>query len=405
MSSEAQNPNVQYKSTIMPLEETLEILKKKCFLSIGIPSEKHKFETRVALTPLAVKNLVDEGHSVIVESNAGKIANFSDLEYSNAGAEITDNKSKVYQCDVLIKINPPSKSEYKLLIERQVIFSMLDLTRVSKEYILMLSAKKISALSLELIKCKENYYPVNRAMNEISGSSSILIASEYLSNVHNGKGVLLGGVTGITPTEIIIIGAGTIAEFATRTAIGLGASVKVFDLSAHKLRQLQQNLGQRLFTSILHPKVLKNTLKTADVVIGALEFDGTSERFIVEEDIVRSMKPNSVIIDLAISQGGCFETSKLMNFQEPTFEKHGIIHYCIPNVPARVARTASIALSDIIGPILLNVGNAGGLNQLLREGNGIRKGVYSYQGILTNEYIGYNLNIASRDIDLLLPLM
>jgi alanine dehydrogenase len=226
-----------------------------------------------------------------------------------------------------------------------------------------------------------------------------------LSNVHNGKGVLLGGVTGITPTEIIIIGAGTIAEFAARTALGLGASVKVFDLSAHKLRQLQSNVGQRLFTSILHPKVLKNTLKTADVVIGALEFDGNSPRFIVEEDIVRSMKRNSVIIDLAISQGGCFETSRLTNFEDPSFVKHGVTHYCIPNVPARVARTASIALSDIIGPIVYNLGEAGSLNQLLKEDVGIRKGVYTYHGILTNDFIGSQLNIPSPHIDLLLPHM
>lgn len=405
MSSEAQNSTIQYLSSIMPLEETLEIMKKKRNFIIGLPAERHKYETRLALTPLAVRNLTEAGHTVVIETNAGAYTNFTDLEYSEAGAQIAHNKETVFQSEILIKINTPSVSEYNLLAEKQIIFSMLDLTRVSKEYIQLLAKKKISAISLELIKCKEDYYPVNRAMDEISGSSSILIAAEYLSNVHNGKGVLLGGVTGITPTEIIIIGAGTIAEFAARTALGLGASVKVFDLSAHKLRQLQSNVGQRLFTSILHPKVLKNTLKTADVVIGALEFDGNSPRFIVEEDIVRSMKRNSVIIDLAISQGGCFETSRLTNFEDPSFVKHGVTHYCIPNVPARVARTASIALSDIIGPIVYNLGEAGSLNQLLKEDVGIRKGVYTYHGILTNDFIGSQLNIPSPHIDLLLPHM
>ena len=405
MSSEVQTPSVQYKSAIMPLEETLEIAKKKRNFSIGLPCERHKYETRLALTPLAVKSLAEAGHSVFVEENAGIHANFSDLDYSEAGAQITKNKTLIFQSDILIKISPPTKKEYDLLSDRQILFSMLDLTRTSKEYVQLLAKKKISALSLELIKCKENYYPVNRAMNEISGSSSILIASEYLSSLHNGKGVLLGGITGITPTEIIIIGAGTIAEFAARTALGLGSSVKVFDLSAHKLRQLQYNIGQRLFTSILHPKVLKNTLKTADVVIGALDFDGKTPRFIVEEDVVRGMKKNSVIIDLGISQGGCFETSRLTNFQEPTFIKHGVTHYCIPNVPARVARTATIALSDIVSPIISELGNTGGLNHLLRDDSEIRKGVYTYQGILTNDFIGSKLNVPSRDIDLLLPLM
>lgn len=405
MSSEGKNPKVQYSSKIMPLEETLEIRKRKQVFTIGLPAEKHKYETRLALTPLSVKNLINQGHTVTIEKGAGEYANFSDMDYSEVGAKICEKKSKVFEADILLKINPPGKSEYKLLSERQTIFSMLGLTRTTKEYIQTLAQKKISALSLELIKCKENYYPVNRAMNEISGSTSILIASEYLSNIHKGKGVLLGGVTGITPTEIIIIGAGTIAEFATRTALGLGASVKVFDLSAHKLRQLQQNLGQRLFTSILHPKVLRNTLKTADVVIGALEFDGKSPRFIVDEDIVKGMKNNSVIIDLAISQGGCFDTSEITNFQNPTYKKHGVIHYCIPNIPARVARTATIALSDILGPIVSNIGNAGGINDLLREDRGLREGVYTYQGILTNQFIGKNVNIPARDIDLLLPLM
>ncbi len=405
MSSETQNTNIQYKSNIMPLEETLEIMKKKRSFTIGLPCEKHKYETRISLTPLAVKNLVDAGHTVIVETNAGAYTNFTDMDYSEAGAQIASSKEAAFEAEVLLKINTPTVSEYNLLAERQIIFSMLDLTRVSREYIHVLAKKKISAISYELIKCKENYYPVNRAMDEISGSSSILIASEYLSNVHNGKGVLLGGVTGITPTEIIIIGAGTIAEFAARTALGLGASVKVFDLSAHKLRQLQNNVGQRLFTSILHPKVLKNTLRTADVVIGALEFDGNSPRFIVSEDIVKSMKRNSVIIDLAISQGGCFETSHVTNFHEPTFVKHGVIHYCIPNVPARVARTATIALSDIIGTVVYNLGEAGSLNQFLREDFGIRKGVYTYHGILTNDFIGSELSLPSPHIDLLLPHM
>ena len=232
--------------------------------------------------------------------------------------------------------------------------------------------------------------------------TSILIASEYLSNVHKGKGVMLGGITGITPAEVVILGAGTAAEYAARAAIGLGAEVKIFDNSIYKLRRVQNFVGQRLHTSIFHPRVLQKTLKSADVVIGAVHLIGKGPRFYITEDMVKGMKKGSVIVDISIDQGGCVETSESRSHHDPVYTKHGVVHYCVSNIPSRVARTASIALSNVFAPILMSIGDSGGIQTHLKDNQGLRRGIYIYNGILTNSYIGNHFGILSKDIDLLL---
>ncbi len=386
---------------LMPQEETLEVGKKHRQCTIGLPKEMLKHESRIGLTPLAVRYLTQQGHKVVIEKGAGIGANFKDFDYNEAGASIENSRQKVFQSDIIIKISPLTISEIKMIHEHQVIFSSLYMPGQKKDLIKELMKRKATALAFEYIKDDENCLPIVRAMNQISGSSSIMIASEYLSNFHEGKGVLLGGFTGITPTEVVIIGAGTASEFAARTAIGLGATVKIYDHSIYKLRQLEKNLGQRLFTSSLHTEVLAKALKTADVAIGALDMYDTESYYYVPEDLVKMMKPGSVIIDLNSDGGGCFETSQITDHEKPVFKKFGIIHYCVPNVPSRVARTASIALSDIIGPILQKIGESGGVRQLLKDNYGLRKGVYLYQGVLTNAVIGKRLKISFQDIDLL----
>jgi len=404
-STSLQTSSQTYIQTgLLAQEEKLEMGKLKKILTIGIPCETKSHENRIPLTPLGVMQLVKSGHHVIVETKVGSGAKFSDLDYSEAGAIIVQNKADVFKCDIIVKIAPLTLEEVDYLRQDQAVFSFLCMPTLSEELMRSLLLKKTTAISLELLTDNENVRPVVRAMNEISGSVSIMIAAEYLSTVHGGKGVLLGGFTGITPVEIVIIGAGTASEFAARTALGLGATVKVFDQSIHKLRALKHSLGQNIFTSIIQPQVLAKTLQSADVVIGATEQFDDRLTYFVSEDMVRKMKHGSVIIDLDIEQGSVFETSKPTSHSLPVFSKFGVIHYCVTNVPSRVARTASIALSDILVPIFDKIGQIGGIRQQLGVDPGLRKGAYVFKGILTNNIIGNRLGIPSNDIDLLMPM-
>ena len=385
---------------LLPQEEMLEVGKKPKNLSIGLPMEDQDQESRVSLTPEAVEILVNNGHEVRIENNAGKASNYSNAEYSEKGGVIIDKKEEIYSSDILLKIAPPSLKELKLLNPQQILFSSLHLHSQNKEFIQELITRRITAIAFEKIKDENNSYPVTSSMSAIAGNTSVLIAAEYLSNLRGGKGVMLGGITGITPTEVVILGAGTAAEYAVRAAMGLGAFVKVFDQSVPRLRRLQNSVGMRLHTSVFHPRVIKNALKSADVLIGAIHMIEKGPRFFVTEDMVKVMKKGSVIVDISIDQGGCVETSEFRNQHDPVFIKHGVVHYCVPNIPSSVARTASIAISNVLLPLLLEMGEAGGLNRKLKEDQGLRHGVYVYNGILTNEFIGKLFDLPSKDIDL-----
>jgi len=386
---------------LLPQEEMLEVAKKQHQLVIGIPKEGDKYESRIPLTPEAVEILVNDGHRVLIEPDAGKGANYVDTQFSERGGLIVD-AAEVFKADILLKISPLTVKEIGLLRDNQIIMSSLHYRNHSEEFIRSLMQKRTTALAFENIKDQYNCYPIIRSMSEIAGNTAILIAAEYLSNVNKGKGVMLGGVTGITPAEVVILGAGTAAESAARAALGLGAYVKIMDSSIHKLERLQDHLGMRLHTSVLHPQVLRKALKSADVVIGAIHFTELNSQFIVSEDMVAKMKKGSVIVDISIDQGGCFETSECRDHGNPIFTKHDVIHYCVPNIPARVARTASIALSNVIGPILMDIAASGGLIPIIKADPGLRQGVYMYNGILTNHIIGSQLGIPAQDINLLM---
>ena len=387
---------------LLPQEEMLEIGKRQKKLIIGMPREKQHLEQRISLTPEAIEVLIDNGHEVLIESKAGEGAHYSDKNYSECGGFIVENKSQVLGADIVLKVEPIDLEEIDLLKGNQVIFSGLHIHTQKEDYIRKLMDKKITAIAYEYIKDEYNYYPILQSMNAIAGNTAIIIAAEYLSVNNGGKGVMLGGISGITPTEVVILGAGIAAEFAARAALGLGAFVKVFDPSPQKLEQLQKNLGTRLHTSIFHPQVLRRTLKSADVVIGAFNLYDKGPRYFVTEEMVKEMKKGSVIIDISIDQGGCIETSERRTHLDPVYTKHNVIHYCVANLPSRVARTASIALSNIMSPIMINIGNSGGIKPFLKSNLGVRHGVYMYNGILTNELLGNNFNIPSKDIDLLM---
>jgi alanine dehydrogenase len=390
------------KGGLLPQEEMLEVAKKQKKLIIGIPKEDDNIENRVPLTPEAVELLVNNGHEVIIESNTGKSSNYSDNDYSERGGFLMKDKKSVLQADIILKVSPIRHDEIEMLRGQQTLISSLQVINQTEEYIRTLMAKKITALAFENIKDENDCYPVVRSMSSISGTTSVLIAAEYLSNAHGGKGVLLGGITGITPTEVVIIGAGTAAEFAVRAAYGLGALVKVFDNSVNSLVQMQNNLGLRLHTSVFHPQVLEKALKSADVLIGARQSFDDGPRFFVSEQMVQGMKKGSVIVDISISHGGCIETSEYRTQHDPVYTKYGVIHYSIPNLPSRVARTSSIALSNVFLPILLKTAESGGIGQQLKADVHLRHGVYIYNGILTNQFIGSHFGIPSSDIDLLM---
>jgi alanine dehydrogenase len=389
-------------TAFMPKEEHLETTVKYKKVSIGIPGSNNDDEKRVAITPESVNLLVDNGNEVYVQKGAGLGANYADNDYSEHGAIITDSHARVYSADVVIKVAPFIEHETDYLKGNQIVMSFLNVLKLSEETLAKLIRKKVTAIAFEKIKDNNGVMPVMESMSEISGITSLLIASDYLSNHHGGKGVMLGGITGVTPTEVVIIGANTAGEYAARAAIGLGSEVMIFDSSLHKLRRFQNLLGQRLQTSVFHPQVLKKALKSADVLIGAIELEDLKPWYYITEDMIRLMKKGSVIVDLSIDRGGCIETTECRPLHDPVYEKHGVIHFSAWNLPSRVARTASIALSNIFTPLLQNIADAGGMTQLLKNDTGLRNGAYLYNGILTNETLGQKFGILSKDLDLLL---
>ena len=390
---------------LMPQEEKLEVGKSKASLFIGVPRETGYQERRVGITPDGVNLLVRNGHHVKVETMAGKGANYSDQDYSEAGAAIAYDAADVFKSDIILKVAPPSLEEIQLMKHKQTLISSLQLKTRTKAYFQKLTEKKVTALSYESTKDEDGVIPVVRSMSEIAGNTAVLVAAENLSNANDGKGLMLGGISGVPPTEIVIIGAGTVGEFATRTALGLGASVKVFDKSLSRLRRLQTNLHTRIYTCVVQPKILEKALMRCDVAIGAIRSDSGRTPCIVTEDMVRNMKAGAVIVDISIDQGGCFETSELTTHDQPTFKKYDVVHYCVPNIASRVARTASFSLNNIFAPILLSIGEEGGVENMLRGKRGVRCGLYMYNGILTKQGIGEWFQLPFHDVNLLIGNM
>jgi alanine dehydrogenase len=390
------------KASLHPQEKLLEIKRDKHAFFIGLPREISLQENRISLTPDAVAILVNNGHEIWVEAKAGLGSKFTDKEYSDAGAKIVYSPQEVYKADVILKIEPPTLEEIELMHPGQTLISALQMGQLKVEVLQAMLKKKVIALAYEFIEDKVGGMPIIRAMSEIAGSSVLLIASEYLSTANNGKGVILGGITGVPPTRVVIIGAGTVAEFAARAALGLGAEVQVFDNHLYKLRRIKHLLGQQIYTSTIDTVTLGDTLKSADVVIGALRAEKGRARHVITEEMVTHMKPDSLIIDLSIDQGGCVETSELTTLSRPVFRRHGVIHYCVPNVASRVAHTAANALSNIFTPTILRAAEEGGVEPMIFSHKWFMKGVYTYKGGLTNEHVARKFNLKHKNIELLM---
>ncbi len=389
------------KQQLLPQEETLEILKHKSALYIGIPKENQYQEKRVCLTPDAVNAITANGHRVLMESGAGEGANYSDKDYSEAGAEISNDTKKVFSCPLILKVEPPTLAEIDLLNPQATIISALQIKTQSKKYFEQLAKKRITAIAFEYIRDDDGKFPAVRSLSEIAGISSILIASELMAVTNKGNGLMFGNISGVPPVEVVIIGAGTVGEFAARSALGLGANIKVFDNSLTKLRKIQTNLNRTVYTSTIQPKNLLKALKRCDVAIGAVRGTDRSP-ILVSSSMVEHMKKGAVIIDVSIDMGGCFETSEITDHDRPTIEKFGVIHYGVPNIPSRYPRTSTISISNIFTPYLLKIGEDGGLENSLRFDKGLRNGLYMYHGILTNKSVGDWFGLSYNDINFLI---
>jgi alanine dehydrogenase len=388
------------KQQLLPQEEKLEIARHKSELFIGIPKETSYQERRICLTPDAVNSLTSHGHRVLIESGAGLSSSYTDKEYSDAGAEVTNDTKKVFGCPMILKVEPPTLAEIEMIQQNTILISAIQLKTQKKDYFEALIKKKITALAFEYIKDEDGSYPAVKSLSEIAGTASILVAAELMINNLFGKGLLFGNITGVPPTDVVIIGAGTVGEFAAKTAVGLGANVKVFDNSITKLRRLQNNLNQRVFTSTIQPKSLLKALRRCDVAIGAMRGKDRCP-VVVTETMVEHMKKGAVIVDVSIDTGGCFETSEITTHEKPTFIKNDVIHYCVPNIPSRYSKTASLSISNIITPSLIHIAEDGGIESALRINKGLKNGVYIYHGILTNKAIGDWFNLPDSDINLI----
>jgi alanine dehydrogenase len=389
---------------LLPKESMLAVETRRKKLFIGIPRESSLQENRIGLIPEAVRQLTASGHKIYVESGAGSPSKYSDHEFSEAGAKIVYSTKEAYEADIVLKIAPPTYDEMEYLRPGQTLISALQLGSLTSDYINHLTRKKINAISFELLKDQSDSKPVVRAMSEIAGSTVMLVAAEYLSSSNEGKGVILGGITGVPPSKVVILGAGTVAEYAARASIGLGAEVKVFDDHIYKLRRLKQNIGAHLFTSTLDSTLLFNEIKQADVVIGAVNAEEGDRPYMVSESWVSQMNPGSIIIDVSIDQGGCFETSEMTSHSRPIYRKYDVIHYCVPNIASRVPRTATNALSNIFTPIFMEISKYGGIHEVLFTYEHYRSGVYIYRGSLTNAVIAKKFNMRYKELSLMIAV-
>ncbi|MBS3915484.1 MAG: alanine dehydrogenase [Bacteroidetes bacterium] len=401
MSKKLQGDSPGTATQTETLAQMIKINHRNHSMNIGIPKEVTFQENRVPLTPSAVQYFTANGHKITMEAGAGRNANFSDNQYSEAGAQIAYSNKEVYECDIILKIDPPTRKEIELMHPGQLLLSALQINQLDEVLLRMMMDKRINAIAYEFLEDDSGTLPIIRAMSEIAGTASILIAAEYLNNTHIGKGELLGGFAGVPPTQVVVIGAGAVGEFATKAALGLGANVKVFDNNMYRLRRIQNYFGFHLYTSTIHPRVIRSAMESADVVIGALSGKSARAPVVVTEEMVMQMRANSVMIDVAIDRGGNFETSEVTTHERPVFKKHDVIHYCVPNIASRVSRTASYALSNVFTPMLDEMGNLGGFADFLRLKPGVRKGTYLFKGSLTNQNLANKFGIRFHDIDLM----
>ena len=399
-------PSIQglsIEAGVLTMEKRAPVGERRAALSIGVPREVSNEERRVSLSPGGVATLVANGHRVVVEHNAGQQAHFADNEYSEAGAEIVDDPESIYQrCQLIVKVGPPSSDELPYLRERQVLISALHLGDTSASFLKRLMDLGITGIGFEFIRDSDGTLPIVRMMHEIMGSMAVQIAARYLESGEGGKGVMLGGISGVPPSNVVILGAGVVGEWAARTALGFGAHVVVLDTDLGALRKLEHYLDRGITTAMATDQYIRSAVLSADVIIGAAMSAGQRSPVLVTEEMVTGMRPGAVIVDAMIDQGGCVETSRPTTHSHPTFRVHDVIHYCVPNMPSNAARTATYSLSNVLVPYILSIGDVASINDALWSNVGLRSGAYVYRRHLTKKSLASMFGMPHRDIELLI---
>lgn len=361
-------------------------------MKIGVPKEIKNNESRVAITPAGVEALKKEGHEVVIQTSAGVNAGFSDEVYIQAGAEIIENAADVFQAaDMIYKVKEPLEAEYDLFKEGQLLFTYLHLAPDPQQTEALLR-KRITGIAYETIELSDRSLPLLTPMSEIAGRMSIQIGARFLEKPQGGMGVLLGGVPGVPPAHVVIVGGGIVGTNAAKMAMGLGARVTIIDVSAPRLRYLDDVFFNKIETLMSNRYNIRNAVKEADLLIGAVLIPGAKAPHLVTEDIVKEMKPGSVIVDVAIDQGGCIETvDKITTHSNPVYEKFGVVHYSVANMPGAVAKTSTLALTNATLPYALQLANKGWKAAVMDDA-ALAKGVNVVDGMITYKAVADALN-------------
>ena len=358
-------------------------------MKIGIPKEIKDKEFRVGATPAFVQALCKNKHEVLVQLLAGAAIGFRDEMYMEAGARIVSSPQEIYQCDMVIKVKEPQSSEFPLLKEGQILFCYLHLAP-DPEQTKQLVEKKVVGIAYETVVDKYDRLPLLIPMSEIAGRLSIQVGATALQLANGGKGVLLGGIPGVTPAEVVVIGGGIVGTQALRMALGLGANVTVLDNNLNRLRELEEMYFPSLKTIYSSPAAIEKAVMKADLVVGAVLIPGKSAPKLVSEALIKKMEPGSVVVDVAIDQGGCFETSKPTTHTNPTYVHEGVVHYCVTNMPGACARTGTQGLSNATLPYALQIANKG-FKRALQDDPGLMMGLNVCFGRVTNKFVAEDL--------------
>ena len=365
-------------------------------MRIGIPKETHFEEKRVALAPAGVDTLIKSGHTVFIQTDAGSGCHFTDEEYRNVGATIVYSLEEVIQrAELIVTITSLSADEVELLDDNQIVFAFHHLSVGKKLIVDKLIEKKITAISYELIE-KNDELPILQSMSEIAGQLAVQMGERYLgSDFEHGRGILMGGITGVAPAAVVILGAGVVGLNAARTALGRGAQVIVLDRDLRRLRRIENTLSKNITTVVANPYTIARGVKFADLFVGAIQIKGEKAPHLVTEEMVKSMKKGSVIVDVAVDQGGCVETSRPTTLSEPVFIENGVIHFCVPNIPAMVSRTASFGLTNASLEYIMKIADNGLSNAVLGD-TGLANGICTYNGYCSNEIVAETFNLEYR---------
>jgi alanine dehydrogenase len=373
-------------------------------MRIGVPKEIKNNENRVAMTPAGVMNLVSHGHEVFIEKGAGLGSGFTDAQYVEVGAKIVDRAEDAWSMDMVMKVKEPLPSEYKYFREGLVLFTYLHLAP-EPELTKVLIDKKVVGIAYETVQLPNGSLPLLTPMSEVAGRMATQIGAAFLEKTRGGKGILLGGVPGVHRGKVTIIGGGVAGTNAAKMAVGLGAEVTMIDINPERLRELDDMFGSDVATLISNPYNIAEAVKESDLVIGAVLIPGAKAPKIVTEEMIKSMTPGSVVVDIAIDQGGIFETTdRITTHSDPTYEKHGVVHYAVANIPGAVPRTSTLALTNVTVPYALQIANKGYKNACL-ENEALLKGINTLNGYVTYKAVAEAHGLSYSDTRALLEQM